>query len=439
MNDQWKNNLRDRMGDHEEPAPEGLWEGIERRVSTGRAVKGMAGSKKQALWGARIAAVAAVAIILLLIARDTSMENQTGTGLTEGRAPVAIRPEYSYGESAITESPRLPGSSGNVIVKPAPEKELQIGGTEILVASRQVKEFSGNMSSPGERSDPEEKGSAGAMDVSSKKYDPDAGRDPDEEAGVGEEADSSQSVDNGPLFALSSRKGDSPDPPGRDRKHAKWQTNLGMSNIPSGSTEKYSGYGTLLFEEIVDAQYAFRSDYTKQKVHTDVQHNQPVTVALTARYNLNEKWGVTSGLTYSILSSRLRSGNNNYYYDDRQTLHYVGVPLNIAYTFWQNNTISTYISSGGLVEKNVAGRLSSNYYLENKLELSTREKISTKYLQWSVNTSIGLEYRFSNLIGLYVEPGIAYYFKDGSELETIYKDRPLNFNLRLGLRFSLGD
>lgn len=148
---------------------------------------------------------------------------------------------------------------------------------------------------------------------------------------------------------------------------------------------------------------------------------------------------MSSGLTYSLLSSELYSGNGNYYYDDRQTLHYIGIPVNIAYTFWQNDKISTYISTGGLVEKNVAGRLTSNYYLDNQLEISTKEKIRSKELQWSVNAAMGLGYQISNNIGLYAEPGISYYFKNSSEIETIYKDNPLHFNLRLGLRFTFND
>ncbi|MFA7583443.1 MAG: outer membrane beta-barrel protein, partial [Proteiniphilum sp.] len=223
------------------------------------------------------------------------------------------------------------------------------------------------------------------------------------------------------------------------RNQSKWQTNLSMSNLPSGSSETYSGYGTFAQAETVEEQYHFLSNYTREQVYTNVKHHQPITFGLTLRYNFNERWSVSSGLTYSLLSSELYSGKGNYYYDDRQTLHYIGIPANIAYTFWQNDKISTYISTGGLVEKNVAGRLTSNYYLDNQLEISTKEKIRSKELQWSVNAAMGLGYQISNNIGLYAEPGISYYFKNSSEIETIYKDNPLHFNLRLGLRFTFND
>lgn len=41
-------------------------------------------------------------------------------------------------------------------------------------------------------------------------------------------------------------------------------------------------------------------------------------------------------------------------------------------------------------------------------------------------------------IGVYIEPGISYYFDNNSDVRNIYKDRPLNFNLNIGLRFTFG-
>jgi len=226
----------------------------------------------------------------------------------------------------------------------------------------------------------------------------------------------------------------------RDHQNpTKWQTGLSLSNASSGSSESYSGYGTFAVTETVEEQYHFLVNDTREQSYTDVRHHQPITFGLTLRYNLNERWSVASGLTYSLLSSELRSGSGNYYYDDRQTLHFIGVPVQFAYTFWQNPKISAYLSTGGLVEKNVAGRLSSYYYIDNQLETTAREKISMNQLQWSVNAAIGLGYRISNHVGLYAEPGFSWYFPNGSELETIYNDNPLIFNLTIGLRYTWGE
>lgn len=39
----------------------------------------------------------------------------------------------------------------------------------------------------------------------------------------------------------------------------------------------------------------------------------------------------------------------------------------------------------------------------------------------------------------YVEPGVSRYFDNRSEVENIYKDKPTNFNLNVGLRIYLND
>ena len=57
-------------------------------------------------------------------------------------------------------------------------------------------------------------------------------------------------------------------------------------------------------------------------------------------------------------------------------------------------------------------------------------------LQWSVSAAAGAQVNFTKHLGLYAEPGIAYYFDDGSQIESIRIEHPFNFNLQFGLRFS---
>lgn len=414
MNDQWQDNLRERMEGHEEPAPEGVWEGIERHITAGSMDGGISPSRKLRVWGKRVgatAAVAAVAIILLFIVRHSPTGNQSDTALTGKSTPIAPQHEQPIAANGMADK-----EAHDILL--AGNRDEEITGTERENENRAVKagENDNHADHPAEKEAIDQEPDKTSEDFSGQNHN--------------QSALDFNKTDN-PLFAMSLQRLPS--------EHSKWQTNLSVSNVPSGSAETYSGYGTFALTETVEEQYGFLSNYTREQVYTDVEHHQPITFGITLRYNFNERWSVASGLTYTQLSSELRSGSGNYYYDDRQTLHYIGIPLNIAYTFWQNQKIATYLSSGGLVEKNVAGRLTSNYYLDNQLEISTREKISSKELQWSVNTAIGLEYQLSNTIGLYAEPGIAWYFKNSSELETIYKDDPFHFNLRLGLRFTWGD
>mgnify|MGYP000846037861 CR=1 FL=1 len=415
MSDQWQDDLRDRMEIHEEAVPEGLWESIELL---------MPAENKHRAWSKRMIALAvsAAAIILLFIVLYTTNENQAPIEFVEKNVSIDPGPIPMTAD----EVPARPGST--------PDENSALKRTAGQASASRItaeeKLALNNVSKPPTSVSPKDEAAVAVTDTKEK------------EAGAKQETTKEEEInrvitnkqpenDLDQLFASSSR--------GRDRENPKWQTNLSTSNMPSSPVQTRSGYGTFMVQEAVEEQYVFLSQDARQEVNTTVQHFQPVNFGLTFKYNLNEKWSLASGLTYSLLSSRLHSGSGNYHYDDNQRLHYLGIPLNVAYNFWQNNKFAGYISSGMLLEKNIAGSLSSNYYIDNRLESTAKESISSKQLQWSVNSAIGIEYRVSDFMGIYAEPGVAYYFKNSSEIETFYKENPFNFNLRVGLRFSIND
>ena len=72
--------------------------------------------------------------------------------------------------------------------------------------------------------------------------------------------------------------------------------------------------------------------YNQPEVQEEYSHKIPVKVGLTARYNITGRLGVETGLTYSILSSSVKIGNSETgknWSTGSQTLHYLGIPLNI--------------------------------------------------------------------------------------------------------------
>lgn len=50
--------------------------------------------------------------------------------------------------------------------------------------------------------------------------------------------------------------------------------------------------------------------------------------------------------------------------------------------------------------------------------------------------AVGAQYNISNRVGIYVEPGVSYFFDDGSPIETIRKENPTNFTLQAGIRLT---
>ncbi len=100
--------------------------------------------------------------------------------------------------------------------------------------------------------------------------------------------------------------------------------------------------------------------------------------------------------------------------------------------------LEVYASSGLLAEKCVSGTMKKEYVLNNRVEKKETQDLGARPFQLSVNAAAGVQYNISPSAGLYAEPGISYYFNDGTSLRTVYKDRPLNLGLNLGLRFTVG-
>ena len=174
-----------------------------------------------------------------------------------------------------------------------------------------------------------------------------------------------------------------------------------------------------------------------EETHTKTEHKQPVKAGLSIRYQLNDKFGIESGLTYTYLSSNLTSGTDKNLYETEQSLQYMGIPLNVNYNIWNNKQFTFYVSTGGLVEKLVAGEYNTNYIIDNKIVSTEQKKIKENPLLFSLNSSLGLQVNVSSYLGLFVEPGLGYYIDNGSNIETIYKEKPFNYNLKFGIRVNL--
>ena len=186
------------------------------------------------------------------------------------------------------------------------------------------------------------------------------------------------------------------------------------SDVPINTGEDCTnGPDGAVYEEVT----VYDTIITTKMVQTDqhIHHRQPIRFGLSLRYQLDDRWSVESGLSYTRLSSDITIVEAGMTTVTEQRLDYIGLPLNVGYDLWKNRTFGLYVTAGGMIEK----RLGATPWL------------------FSLNAAAGAEYRLNDHFSLYAEPGLGYYFPDGSATPTIYQDRPLNFNLSLGLRFHL--
>jgi hypothetical protein len=164
-------------------------------------------------------------------------------------------------------------------------------------------------------------------------------------------------------------------------------------------------------------------------------HYFPISAGLNLTYSfLNDKMAVGLGLNYSYLYSKYEAlVDRRYDANVKQSVHYIGVPLNLYYNIVGNEYITFYASLGGMMER----ALKIDYDVTTLSREKMDRYITPKGFQWSVNVGVGFEYRFVEFMGVYVDPRLTYYFQEKSQPFTVRSEQPLQFNLEIGFRFHL--
>ena len=172
-----------------------------------------------------------------------------------------------------------------------------------------------------------------------------------------------------------------------------------------------------------------------EKILRTSHHYMPLTWSLSLTYQLNHHWGFETGLKYSKLTSEFEKGTDGNTINERQVIHYLGIPLKGVYHLYDNNWWSVYGAAGFTIEKPVYSPLYTDYYVRGRLELNDK---TTIHAPWQLSTSfgVGLQYHITPYIGFFAEPSMQYYIPMKTNIETYHTEHPFSFTLPLGIRFT---
>ena len=159
----------------------------------------------------------------------------------------------------------------------------------------------------------------------------------------------------------------------------------------------------------------------------------PLSFGLSVRKNINKHWGIETGLVYTYLSSNYRWTESTPF-DATQQLHYLGIPVNGVVYLWNHPKWNVYFSAGAMLEKGLWMQTVRNQHLPERV-ITTTQKSHIDGLQWSLNSSAGISYRFTDKMKLYVEPRLGYYFNNNQPV-SIRTDRPVFIGFGAGLQYS---
>ncbi len=422
MANEWRNKLSEGLENYSEAAPEGLWTAVSGTLSRQRRIR----RRRRAFAACAVFACAAVVIMLFLPGRSVTVPPQMGDGfpLVADMLPLESGNDDSRharpDRASFAAAGQIAGQAGNdapAAALPAPPetKPSPLPGTA-------AEPLSGT-----------------ATDLS-----PETETEP--VAGTAKRPEDTIYGFSDDPFAE-----EAPAAAARKRSRNRLALNLAFSGQgeQSSSAEGYGAmYGSGVSAALTSSSAApglavagplpeVLLDNNFREVNTDVRHYRPVRLALSLSWEFAPRLSLMSGLSYSCLVSDMSSGTQGSRYDIRQTLHYVGLPLSVGWTLPLAQRLDFCLSAGGMVEKCVYGQSATSYVMDSKRIGREASAIAVEPLQWSVKASAGLIWNPAGRVGVFVEPGIVRYFDSGSPVETLYSERPLNFDLSVGLRWNL--
>lgn len=220
------------------------------------------------------------------------------------------------------------------------------------------------------------------------------------------------------------------------RSHRRGSTLLAVSTNISPSTasnsvslmglsQAQSGY---IVSNVVST---IQKAYVPQEVISNTKFLMPISLGVQAQLPLNGRLSVATGLNYTLLFSHYDAISRDETRETQQTLHYIGVPVNLYYNLFNKESLRVYISTGVAAEK---GLYADYKVFESGVRRTYGQSIEG--LQWSVNGGFGVEFQVNNSAGLYFDPSVAYYFDNNQPL-SIRSSQPLQFKFELGFRFRL--
>lgn len=413
MKEQWRQQMQQKMADYQQPAPEVSWDQLDKALAANKPK-----AKALPMWTRWLAAAVVVGVIVvstgLLVLRQ--QDEDTMAIVNKQMPEVVPTRELTQTEETIQTVAESNAQPQRLLARVSSQPATTATTTEFVETTQEG-------SLPVQSVQQKEKEKENTEDSSSTKDRSVASQSPVHSATVIYPSDfhrSSSSTDGKRLMA----------------KAYLSNSMTGGANAMSLSTAISNSENNC--PDINDPKDNSNPTYNPstpivQEKEERVSHRQPIRFGLTLCYRLNDQWSIESGLVYSRLSSDYTYllGGVAYAHGE-QKLNYLGIPLKVNHQLWNNRHFGVYVAAGGMMEKMIKG---THQTTENGQEQTT--DVSIRPLQFSVNGAIGMEYHLTNLMSIYAEPGVGYYFDNGSDVPTYYQEKPFSFNLNVGLRFSI--
>ena len=161
-----------------------------------------------------------------------------------------------------------------------------------------------------------------------------------------------------------------------------------------------------------------KSSYTEK-----YRHEIPKSFGVSARLHLTDRLSINTGLNYTrYASDRTRIFSDYTYQNDRQYVHYLGIPVRLDWMIVNRKHFNFYLGAGIQADKCIYATVGG-------------ERLHEKEVLFGLNGAMGLQFNIVPMVGLYFEPDISYSLNEGS-IQTYRSREPFVVTVRGGLRFN---
>lgn len=433
MKRNWKEDIHDRLGNFETDAPDGLWEAIHQRMAQTERAQAEKRQTPFVLQPTLRRTACAAAACLALIAgyqyfADGGKETVSGVKVAQGRVADISTSRY-VAKNAVAPAATVYAQTQN---SPA-----------VLQPNGRVEQTADAIAQPTQNDESAQISTPQHLNTSTSQHlNPSTSQH--HNTSTSQHLNPSTPQPHNPSTSLLAY---TPADNSRGRHEgaaARWTlstsatTGMGASSVTNSTATYVEAVGPDDVMWADNPQLGIGIFNQGKSVKTEYKHRLPVRVGLNVAYRLTDRLSVESGVSYTRLSSDMKDGTKDNYSSGSQKLDYIGVPLNVKYRAFGYRRLSVYASAGLLTEKCVSGKTTHEYVISGEKKKHEAEDVAAKPWQLSVNAALGAQFDVLRNVGVYVEPGVSYYFDDRSPLSTIYKEKPLNFNLNLGIRYTIG-
>ena len=431
MNDKWIKDLKQLSNEHQQMPPKGLLDDVKREMAARGLMPAVKkpSARTEPLWR-RVAVAAGIAAILGVgtvgyLAYDSRSEQTASTAPGQEKAMIVAG---NQDLETMSETSPATTTDQSLLAKSQTRRASGTVAERVMTAASDVKAALGL--DVADNPEKEEEPLIAQADLSLSQ--PSAGESNRQATPTSTHRTKTNSYRNAAT------------PSSHSSHSSPWGVSMYYGGYPSASPMSNGNINGIVYSSPNVAYPAKLSKEDAERlVKADIppivheEHHRPIKVGVSLEYRLANRLSLLSGITYSRLTSDFTEESPSATSTTKQKLHYIGIPLSLSYSVWQNPHVNVYVKAGGEIEKLVKGEATTQQTSETTIEPQTTVDVSEHRPVFSTHAAAGVEYRPGKVVSIFAEPGAELYFKNGSGIKSAYTDKTLNFNLNVGVRVNI--